>query len=208
MIELRRIGRVTVDRWLRVTRFPLDAAAQLLPEDGGPREGATLFLDRFDAEVRAAAGGLLNDDMLRQEAQRRRAAVRERQRALLLRREAGQRSEAADEQLADSLERSAHVRQSAELDARRREASTAREIAERQRQVERVAVAQDQAVKRGHDLQVAAQERKAERERLRVLEDQADALEQEAAALDAAENSQRLRKAANAAKAERKKSSS
>src|SRR5258706_4004552 len=112
-MEVRDVRRAAIDRWLRVARLPFDTVARLLPADGGPRSAATLVIDRADATVRAAVGGILHDDDLRADAFRRRAAADERERAMELRIAAEEKRRNADAQLADELEAAARLREQA-----------------------------------------------------------------------------------------------
>jgi hypothetical protein len=204
MMEVRTVRRAAIDRWLRVARLPFDTVAHLLPSDGGPRNAAMLVIDRADASVRAAVGGLLHDDDLRADAFRRRAAADERERAIELRVAAEEKARVSDAALAEELDGAARLREQAadEAEARMRQADEQRLV--QQRRVRQAAGAQERAVELAREEQLAAGDKQAKRERLNVLDDQADALDQEADALAAREEAQRLRDAAAAAKAERK----
>jgi len=203
-MEVRNVRRATIDRWLQLARLPFDAVAHLLPSDHGSRNAAMLVIDRADASVRAAVGGLLHDDDLRADAFRRRAAADERERAIELRIAAEEKARVADAELAEELEGAARLREQAadEGEARLRQADAQR--LEQQRRVQQVAGAQELAIELAREEQLAVEDKQAKRERLNVLDDQADALDQEADALAAREEAQRLRDAAAAAKAARK----
>jgi hypothetical protein len=203
-MEVRSLGRVAVDRWLRIARMPLDAATHLLPQDRGPRNVAMLAIDRVDANVRAAAANLLNDDALRDEAIRRRAAADERQRAITLRARADEATREADALLSENLDKSAQLRQEAERQAARERQTLASETEQRERQVEQAAVAQARAADEALEERLAANDVKSKRERLKVLDEQAAALDQQEDALTASDEAQRLAKAARNVKAARK----
>jgi hypothetical protein len=203
-MEVRNVGRVAVDQWLRMARAPFGAVAHLLPSDSGQRDAALLAIDRAEATVRAALGGLLKDHALRQEASRRRAAVDERFRALELRRKADDTKRAADSQLASDLNASGRQREQAESEGQQRRQKVAEERSERQRQVERRARAELGAVEDAEEQRLAATDKRAKRDRLKVLEEQTAALDRQADALTASDEAQRLRNAAGAAKAARK----
>ena len=205
MIEVRTMGRHAIDGSLRVVRFPFVAVAQLLPGAGrGPRAAAMLLIDRADGTARTMVGELLHDHDLRADGQRRRAAADERQRAIELRSMAENEQRAADARLAHELGAAARLREEAERDAEQRLQQTDEERSERRRQTQRTAVAQERAVEQARQEQLAAIEQEAKRERLDVLDEQADALDREDRALTATDEAQRLRDAASAAKAERK----
>jgi colicin import membrane protein len=204
MMEVRNVRRAAIDRWLRVARLPFDTFAHLLPSDPGPRNTAMLAIDRADATVRAAVGGILHDDDLRSDAFRRRAAADERERAIELRGEAAEKKRIADAELAQELEGAARLREDADREAQERRRRVDEERAELQRQTRQAAAAQERAVDNAREERLAAADKSAKRERLEVLDEQADALDREADALTATDEAQRLRDAASAAKAARK----
>jgi hypothetical protein len=203
-MEVSSVRRAAIDRWLRVARLPFDSVASLLPSDGGPRNAAMLVIDRADATVRAAVGGLFHDDDLRADAFRRRAAADERERAIELRGEAQEKKRVADAQLAEELEGAERLRERAEQEAEARLQRAEEERAERERQVRAVAAQQEQALEQARAERLAAEDKQAKRERLDVLDEQAAALDVEADALTATDEAQRLREAAGKAKAARK----
>jgi hypothetical protein len=163
-----------------------------------------LVIDRADATVRAAVGGLFHDDDLRADAFRRRAAADERERAIELRGEAQEKKRVADAQLAEELEGAERLRERAEQEAEARLQRAEEERAERERQVRAVAAQQEQALEQARAERLAAEDKQAKRERLDVLDEQAAALDVEADALTATDEAQRLREAAGKAKAARK----
>jgi colicin import membrane protein len=203
-MEARTVRRVAIDRWLKVVRLPFDTVAHLLPADRGPRNAAMLAIDRADATVRAAVGGIFHDDDLRDDAFRRRAAADERERALELRGEAEEKQRTSDAQLAKELEGAARLREAADREAQERRRQVDEERAEQQRKAREAAVAQERAVEQARAERLADADKKAKRERLDVLDEQAAALDREVDALTATDEAQRLRDAASAAKAARK----
>src|SRR5436190_5136877 len=203
-MEARTVRRVAIDRWLRVVRLPFDTFAHLLPADRGPRNAAMLAIDRADATVRAAVGGIFHDDDLRDDAFRRRAAADERERALELRGEAEEKQRISDAELAKELEGAARLREAADREAQDRRRQVDEERAEQQRKAREAAVAQERAVEQARVERLADADKKAKRERLDVLDEQAVALDREVDALTATDEAQRLRDAASAAKAARK----
>jgi hypothetical protein len=204
MIELRNITREAFDRGLRVARAPFDRAAQLLIRQGGRRDVASLYIDRADAAVRAAVGSLFGDDDLREDAASRRVAADERARALALRKEAAESQLSADDVLAQQLDEAARLREEAELEARRRLDDVDAERAKRERRAEQAAAAQARAADQARREELEAVDRKAKRERMIVLDEEAAALDREADALTANDEAQRLRDAAATAKSDRK----
>jgi hypothetical protein len=204
MMEVRDVRRAAIDRWLRVARLPFDTVAHFLPADHGPRNAAMLAIDRADATVRAAVGGILHDDDLRDDAFRRRAAADERERALELRREAEEKQRISDADLAQELEGAARLREDADREAQERRRRVDEERAEQQRRAREATVAQERAVEQARAEQLAVADKQAKRERLEVLDEQANVLDREVDALTATDEAQRLRDAASAAKAARK----
>jgi colicin import membrane protein len=203
-MEARTVRRVAIDQWLRVVRLPFDTVAHLLPADHGPRNAAMLAIDRADATVRAAVGGILHDDDLRDDAFRRRAAADERERALELWDEAEEKQRISDAELAKELEGAARLREAADREAQERRRQVDEERAEQQRKAREAAVAEERAVEQARAERLAVADKKAKRERLDVLDEQAVALDREVDALTATDEAQRLRDAASAAKAARK----
>ena len=158
-MEVRNVRRATIDRWLRLARLPFDTVAHLLPSDHGSRNAAMLVIDRADASVRAAVGGILHDDDLRDDAFRRRTAADERERAIELRIEAEEKVRIADAELAEELDGAARLREQAadEAEARLRQADE--QHLEQQRHVEQVARAQELAIELAREEQLAARTR-------------------------------------------------
>lgn len=204
-MDMRNLERTVIDQWLRVVRFPIDAGAHLVPNgDNGPRNGLLLAVDRADAAIRGTLGRLLNDDELQDDARRRRLAADERARAFELRGAAQQRKAEADGALAERQDRAEQLREQAARTAAEREQQADRERQERKQRVRQTAGKQQTEIERARQAKEHAAEQKAKRERLHVLDEQADALDTEADALTASDEAQRLAKAAATAKARRK----
>jgi hypothetical protein len=204
MMDARSVGRSALDRWLKMARFPFDAVTHLLPADGRRNVSAVLMIDRADASVRAVIGGLLHDDALLNDATRRQVAADERVRAMEIRRAAQQTQQVADAHLVDGLEAATRVRASAEVNAREASKEVEADKTARKRQAQAVAASQQRAGETAKKERLAAAERKAKRERLNVLDEQAKALDEHADALTAADEAQRLADATAAVKAARK----
>jgi hypothetical protein len=204
-MDARDMGRTTLDTWLRISRLPFDAASRLLPNgDHGPRTPAKLVIDRVDATIRDTVGSLLGDDELREDASRRRVAADERERALELRVEAATKKQRADLRLADRQDSAEQQRAEAERRAEQQTQRADREKAQREQRAKETAAKQQHAVEEAERQKLAAAETKAKKQRLKVLETEADALDTESDALTATDEAQRLRTAASAAKAARK----
>jgi hypothetical protein len=204
-MDVRNIERTVINQWLRAMRFPIDAGAHLVPNgDNGPRNGLLLAIDRADATIRGTLGRLLNDEELQDDARRRRVAADERARALELRVAAQQRKVEADGKLAERQDGAEQLREQAARTATEREEQAERQRQERKERVRQTADKQQTEIEGARDAKEHVAEEKAKRERLQVLDEQADALDTESDALTASDEAQRLAKAAAAAKARRK----
>lgn len=167
---------------LKLARLPVDVVLGVVGRRTGPGATAQAVVDRVDAKARAAAGEALGDTSLKTEAYRGAAAADRREQAADLAAEAEDRREAAQA-------REDHVEQTAQ-----EQRAAAGRIAER-REAE---VAQDAEARRE---QAADHE---ERDRLRALEREEQALDEEADAVRAKDEAQRLEAAAGRAKAQRR----
>jgi len=204
-MDVRRPPRAVFDLWLRAVRLPIDLVSKVLPNgDRGPRNTATLFVDRADATIRNAAGRAFGDEVLQEEALRRRAATDERARAIRMRTEAAQKQQEADAKVAARQREADSRREQARRDAESRKHEIDRERGERKGQVRQTVAKQENAVRQARDAKVEKIDTRAKRDRLGVLEETSDALDREAKALTAADEAQRLRDAAAKAKERRK----
>lgn len=204
MNQVRTLGRAAVDRGLRIARMPINAATQLLPDGRCPRDAAMLVVDRADASVRAIAGNLFNDETLRDDATRRRAAADERERALELHARAKEKARESDGQLAKDLDRAERLRIEAERDAEQARQAVAEKTAAAEARAKKAAAAEERSADQLLEARIGAEEKQAKRRRLEVLDEQADARDQESDALTASDDAQRLAEAAASAKAARK----
>jgi colicin import membrane protein len=204
-MSIRAIPRAAIGGSIKAVRLPLDIAVSLLPGDGaGPRPRAGLALDRLEARVRGLAGAALGDEVLREDAARRRLAADERERALRLRTAAARRAAEADERLADTREDAEERREEAAERARhqRLEAQQVREQRARDAgRVERRRRTASETVKSNVD---GAIDEVAAEARLEQLEREEAALDEQADALTAEVEAQRLQDAATRRKAARK----
>jgi hypothetical protein len=205
-MSLRAIARSAVGSSIKAARVPLDIAMSLLPGNGngsGPAAGATIALDRVEAQLRDLAGLALHDEVLREDARRRRLAADERERALRLRAAAERRTEQADERLDETHEQAERRRAEAAERARRQRAEAAAERKQRSQQAGRA-----ERKRKASSAKLAAKvdeaiDEQAADARLEQLEREAEALDHEAAALTAGSEAQRLQDAATARKAAR-----
>lgn len=203
-----RAGRMAVDGWLKTARIPLALITRALPDrpqGSWARASAELAIDRAEATVRQKVGELLRDDELEADGRRRQIAVHERQRAIALRAEAEEERRAADLQLVAERETAERRRSEAQRTAEQQAASVEREKAEQERQARQAAAEQRRSVESAKAQKVAAVEQRTKRQRLEVLDDQLDELDEQATALTTADEALRLRQAATAAKAARKR---
>jgi hypothetical protein len=203
-MALRTASRLGVEASVRAVRLPFDLGTRLV---GGAGSSLALAVDRADARARALAGVILGDAELQDDASRRHAATDERVRALRLREQAADTSEQTEQRVAEKEQRAARRRvdaaagangQGAQADERRRsrQAEAAKSAERRRRDAARTSAARREAV-----------EARADEGRLDALEEKAEALEQEEEALIASDEAKRLARAAESAKAQRKRSS-
>jgi hypothetical protein len=189
----KTISRAAIGGYLKLLRLPLDAAAGILDRSGNGRpSGTQVALDRIEARLRGAAGRTLGDEQLVEDAERRRLAADERARARRLHDDADRQSE----QGRDAARRTAERKRRAE---QKRQAET--------RQIEEAEERRRRAVKDAAARREDAIEDRSKRARLGQLDEEAAALSKEQEALTARDESQRLRRAATKAKAQRKRSS-
>lgn len=204
-MNLRTIPRAAVGGSLKLTRLPLQAATRLLPgQQRGLGSGARLAVDQADASARSLAGSLLGDAQMREEAQARRAAVRERRRALDLRRRAAQSTAQADEQVQERSEQARTRRRQADAQAGERRRGAQRE---KQRTKQAAASTERRRVKSSREVEEKVDkkiEQDAPKERLEALESLGKAQEQRDQALTERDEAERLGEAAAALKAGRK----
>jgi len=203
-MNTRGVARTLVDGGLTLARWPLAGMISLLPgDDTGRRESARLSLDRIDASIRGAIGGMLADPVLSNDAQRRRTAAETRADAQNLR--------AAAERTAD--------RADAELQERRRESAQQRQQAERQAEATRAQARQSASATPSRSVRLNAAawkqpqggraaretiEKAAPKARLEALEAKDEALKEKEKALAARDEARRLRSAATRAKKARR----
>ena len=207
-MEVRSAARTALDSWLKVARLPFDTAAKVLPNGSeGPRNTVLLAIDRADASVRAAIGGIWNDAELIADAQRRRVAADKREQATHLRVVAAEKEAAADARHEERVKAADAQRAEAERKANAERRRVERERVQREQAAKQQAEAQKRAVNEAKARQVKAAESNQKRERVQVLESTEEALDATTDALTAEDEAQRLRREANKAKAARKRSS-
>ena len=192
------IPRVVVGTYVKVARIPIDTALKLKGRD------RSLAVDAAEAAVKAKAASVTGDEQLEAEAWAKRIATDERRKAQTLREAATQATAKAEQ---DAEQAAARVRrEKKEADER---------VAERKRKAdEKRKRDKAAAAKAERDRKAAATKAEAERkaalgqsekrERLVQLDREAKALTEKEEALTAADEAQRLKDAAAAAKASRK----
>jgi hypothetical protein len=199
------MGRTLINGWLKVVRIPVDVAVNVLPGgQRGLRASATSVVERADASVREHLGGLLRDEELRADGRRRQIAAHERRRAAELRLAAEEQTAEVETRAAEQVAEAEEQRQRARQTAEAEEAAVARRRQEREATQAKAAATAEQAVDDARRAEEETASKAAKRQRLAVLDDQADALSSEADALVASDEADRLAKAAGAAKAARR----
>ena len=194
-MQVRSAARTALDAWLKFTRLPFDTAAKVLPNGSeGPRNAVLFAIDRADASVRAAIGGIWNDAELIADAQRRRMAADKREQALQLRLVAEDKEAAADVRRRDRVAAADERRAEAERSAEAQSRVVERDRAQRERTAKQQAEAQKRAVDETKARQVDAAQSKGKRERLQVLETTEEALDATTDALTAEDEAKRLQR--------------
>lgn len=207
-MQLPNTAHRALDEWVKVLRFPIDSVVSVLPNGSrGPRNAAMIAVDRADASIRAAIGGLLKDNELIADAQRRRVVADERERAISLRIAAETKQEEADDRFEQKRAEVDERRETAERAEAEQKAKVERQRVERERKAEEAARAQKRAADTAKERRLAAADERAKRERLKVLAEKTEALDSKAKALTVEDEAQRLRKATSKAKAARKTTS-
>jgi colicin import membrane protein len=201
-MDLTTIPRALVGGYVKVLRWPVDRALDVLGRGGEPK----LAVDRAEAAARDVAGAALGDDELRRDAAQRRAATDEREEAVRLRAQA--------QETARRAERTASERKATA--ARRREQAAERAGAQQQTAERRRSTARRTAARTAQQRRAASQsavaeteeqiDERAKRERLEQLDREQAALAEREVAVTAADEAARLRDEAGKVKASRKRS--
>jgi hypothetical protein len=200
---LRDIPRTAVGGYIKLARLPIDTSLKLIGR-GGNGNASKLATDRVDATAREAAGSVLGDEQLKQDGRKRHQATEQRQRAVKKRARAQKLSARADTELQERSQSASQRREQAAKRASQRK-ETAQEAAQKRQQraaeTERKRKQASAKAAAQVDEQIADKERRA---RLEQLETKSEALSEREEALTAADEAQRLEKAAATAKASRK----
>ena len=204
-MALRTASRLGVTASVRAARLPFDVGIRLV---GDPDSSLALAVDRADARARALAGFVLGDADLQEDAARRHAATDERVRALRLREQAGDVADQADERLTEQEKAAVRRRADAAAAAERRKAEAEERRQSRDAESAQAAERRRRATESAKATAQQAARERAEAARLDVLEEKAEALEQEEEALIASDEAERLARAAELAKESRKNDSS
>jgi hypothetical protein len=200
---LRDIPRTAVGGYIKLARLPIDTGLKLVGR-GGNGDAAKLATDRVDATAREAVGTVIGDDELKQQGKKRHRATDERTRAAKLRARAQEKSQAADAELTDRQSAAEKRREQAAQRASQRKETAQEAARKRQQRAAETERKRKQAAGKAaaeNEKQIADKERRA---RLEQLETKTEALEEREEALTAADEAQRLEKAAASAKAARK----
>jgi hypothetical protein len=204
-MSIRGLSRSAIGGTITLARLPLEVAVSLLPGNGaGPGTKAGIAFDRVEAQLRDLAGAVLGDDVLREDAALRRIAADERERALELRHAAAQRAQEADERAEETHEQAEERRKAAAERARRQRASAQAQRNERAREAAKAERRRKAASAQARAKTDERIEEQAAAARLEQLEREAVVLDEQAGALTAEAEAQRLQDAATRRKAARK----
>jgi hypothetical protein len=172
--------------YLRVARLPLTAAQRLTGHRDDEQWPLTMAFETFEAGVESVVGSIINDESLTRSAEVRRTKLAKLRKAAVLRTEAEQTRQQADEKFQERREA-----------AEQRREEAARKAQQRQEEVERQAEKREQAAK-----QKTAKKTAAARQ-AKAKQDQVIARQERAAQLDALDaESEALQSAKQAADAE------
>jgi hypothetical protein len=205
-MSLRAISRAALGGSIRLARLPIDGTLGLAG-DNPTAASAKLAVDRLEATVRTAVGTVLADEEIKREARRRRQATDERERAMDLRVAAEARSRTAESRAAELRREAARRRRGAEQEAQSKLRKADKRRAAAKSKATKVSQSRRAAAEKEAARKESEIEEQAKRARLDQLEEKSEALEEKDTALTAADEAQRLREAATAAKADRKASS-
>ncbi|HJR26587.1 MAG TPA: hypothetical protein VJ804_14015 [Acidimicrobiales bacterium] len=191
--------------WLDVARMPADLATAFLPNgDRGPKVRIQLLVDKVDAGARTIVGGLLGDEELQADGARRRAAADERVEALRLRDVAEEKKANAELRVEKAREQAKEHAGQAQREAKQAIDKVAQQAEQLEERVEQQADEAERKVEEARREELERTDKATKRARLEAVEEKAEALDAEAAALTAADEAERLADAAASAKAERK----
>ncbi|MGH2868175.1 MAG: hypothetical protein ACRDNK_11500, partial [Solirubrobacteraceae bacterium] len=194
-----------MDNYLKLVRWPLDAATRLLPgERVGPRAAARLGIDRLDATIRGLVGRGLGNDALRHSSGRRAEAAEHRDHALRLRRQAQDELAAAQEQLEEADDAAVAQRKRATAKASSRKSQASQRRQEKVKQARSTEANQRQAAQVREQRSADKIEAEEARDLLPAVREQAQAAQQRADALDERDEAERLGAAAARVKRARK----
>lgn len=198
MSLLVTVPRLVVETTLKVVRLPIDSVLKLAGRD------RSLAADATEAAVKDAVATVTGDDRLKADAAAQRVATDERRKAETLRDAATQATAKAEADLADDQAAAERERKAAEKRAAERKRK-----AEEKRKTDKAAAAKAERARKASAAKAAAAEKerladKERRERLAQLDREAGALGEKEEALTAADEAQRLKDAAAAAKEKRK----
>ena len=196
-MSLRTVPRTAVDIYLRAARVPLNLVAR--------GEGSRLLVDRADATARLLAGRVLRDEQLIEDARRRQIAADQRENALRMKVEAEQKSQDADAEFTSRQRAASERRAKAAAQAAEQQRAAEQRKNERKRGAADIAAKRKSATAEQASRAAERIQEETDRARLRVLDEEAQALAEKQAALKARREAQRLEKAAAEIKEQRKR---
>lgn len=202
-MTLSTIPKLAIMGSLKLARMPADGVLRL----AGDSRSATsikLALDRTEAFVRGVTGGLFSDDTLRYDAERRSEAAAERERALRLRSQAEARSTEADDKVSQRHEEADRRRKQAESSADRKRGQAKQRKDTKKSKAAKDADRRRDAAKRAAKRKQQEIDDRAKSTRLESAETKAEAHDEKEVALRAADEADRLRSEATAAKERRR----
>jgi hypothetical protein len=170
--------------YLRLARLPLTAAQRVTGHLADEQWPPTMAFETFEAGVESVVGALVGDESLTSSAAVRRAKLAKLKEASVLRTEAQQTRQQADEEFSSRREAAEQRREQAAKNAQKREAELEKQAEKREQQVKQKAAKKTAAARKAKAKQDEVIERQERAAKLEALDAEADAL---AAAKEAAD---------------------
>ena len=202
-MPINTLSRVIVNAGLQGLRLPLSAVERLTAHTGDPTWGPTIVFESFSAEARTTLGSVLRDPDLVRDGHAQRARVEELTDAARLRAAADRKRAEAGDRARKRTTAAEQARDRVDHRADERERKLARDKAAKERRVREQARRQKEAVDKTAEVRdevVTGEEQVA---RAVAVAEEAEALAQRQAALDATRDAQVLDDEIEAKKAQR-----
>ena len=185
-MSLQTIPRRVIHTYLSVARMPLHAAAKASGQQGNEQWPPALVFENLEAQVESVLGSLLRDDDLVDSGRLRQAKVAQLRKAAQLEAVADSEREVAQQEFRERREEAEAKKHAAEERAEQREQQIEHEAQQRKAKVEQKAAKQAAAARQTKAAQEKVIERRGRAAATQALAEEAEALEKQQEALDAA----------------------